>query len=286
MEWEGRRKSKNFEDRRGMSTTGKVATGGGIIGVLFLVIQMFLSGGDSQQLVGALQQQFLQGQQQTGVSNQELTAEEKREADFVATVLADTEDVWNKIFQENGAKYREPKLVLFKDAVQSACGGAKSSSGPFYCAADETIYMDLSFFNVLTERFGARNGEFAIAYVIAHEVGHHVQKLTGVLQKVHQIRANGPKKEGQRNYIAMELQADFYAGVFAHHISKYLSQADIEIALSAAAAVGDDNIQKRTRGYIVEESFTHGTSEQRQYWLAKGMKTGDIAQGNTFDVIK
>lgn len=285
MKWEGRRQSKNFEDRRGMSTTAKVATGGGLIGVVFLIIQMFMGGGDSAQLVNALQQQLSQGQSQSQPAK-ELTAEQQRDAQFVATVLADTEDVWNKIFAENGAKYREPKMVLFSDAVQSACGGASSSSGPFYCAADETIYMDLSFFKVLTERFGAKNGEFTIAYVIAHEVGHHVQKLTGVLQKVHQVRANGPKKEGQRMYIAMELQADFYAGVFAHYISKYLSQNDIEIALSAAAAVGDDNIQKRTQGYVVEESFTHGTSEQRQFWLAKGMKTGDISQGNTFDLIQ
>ncbi|MBK6365340.1 MAG: neutral zinc metallopeptidase [Saprospiraceae bacterium] len=275
------RKSENFEDKRGMSTTGKVAIGGGAIGVIFLIIQLFL-GGDSQQIAQALQEQL---NQPASGQVQELTPEEKALGDFVSKVLAGTEDVWSKVFQKHGSTYREPKLILYSNAIQSGCGGASSNSGPFYCPADETVYMDLSFFQTLKERFGAKGGDFAIAYVIAHEVGHHVQKLQGVLQQVQQLRQSG-SQEGKQAYIALELQADFYAGVFAHHMQDYLSEGDIEEALSAAASVGDDNIQKKTQGYVVEESFTHGTSEQRAYWLARGIKTGDIAQGNTFEEVQ
>ena len=284
MQWEGRRKSSNMEDRRGMRTTGKVATGAGIIGILFLLIQAFM-GGDSAQLVQALQEQVVQGGGVETVT-EELSEEDKRLGDFVGTVLADTEDVWHKLFKENGATYKEPKLILFRDAVRSACGGANSNSGPFYCPADETIYMDLSFFDVLVNRFGAKRGDFAIAYVIAHEVGHHVQKQTGVLDKINQARNSMPKSQFTPLHVAMELQADFYAGVWAHHIRKYLDEKDFELALAAAASVGNDNIQKRTQGYVVEESFTHGSSEQRMYWLSRGFNTGDIRQGDTFAEIK
>ena len=272
------RKSDNFEDRRGMGTTGKVAVGGGIVGIIFLVIQMFLGGGDNAQLVDAIQQQLNQPVAEQG---KELTQEEKEMGDFVSQVLAGTEDVWGQIFRENGSSYRQPKLVLYSGTTKSACGGASANTGPFYCPADESVYMDLDFFHVLRDRFGAKGGDFAIAYVIAHEVGHHVQHLQGVLSQVHQIRQQGGE-EGQRAYIALELQADFYAGVWAHHMKDYLSEGDVEEALSAAASVGDDNIQKRTQGYVVEESFTHGTSEQRTFWLARGIKTGDIKYGDTF----
>jgi predicted metalloprotease len=202
--------------------------------------------------------------------------------DFAATLLADTEDVWHELFRQQGRTYREPQLVLFRGSVQSACGGASSSSGPFYCPADESVYMDLDFFEVLRTRFGAKGGDFAIAYVLAHEVGHHVQHQLGVLKKVHEMRRQLPEKEGNRVHVAMELQADFYAGVWAHHIRKYLEAGDMEEALSAAASVGNDAIQKRTQGYVVEESFTHGSSEQRMYWLNHGFETGDIREGDTF----
>lgn len=261
-----------------MGTTGKVAVGGGVVGIIFLVIQMFLGGGDNAQLVDAIQQQLNQPVAEQG---KELTQEEKEMGDFVSQVLAGTEDVWGHIFRENGSSYRQPKLVLYSGTTKSACGGASANTGPFYCPADESVYMDLDFFHVLRDRFGAKGGDFAIAYVIAHEVGHHVQHLQGVLSQVHQIRQRGGE-EGQRAYIALELQADFYAGVWAHHMKDYLSEGDVEEALSAAASVGDDNIQKRTQGYVVEESFTHGTSEQRTFWLARGIKTGDIKYGDTF----
>ncbi len=280
MKWEGRRKSSNMEDRR-MSNTGKVAVGGGLAGILFLILQL-LMGGDSQDLLQSLESQL---NPQGGVSTTELSDEDRRLGDFVATVLADTEDVWHKLFRQNGASYREPKLVLFRDAVTSACGGASSSSGPFYCPADETVYMDLAFFELLKTRFGARGGDFAIAYVIAHEIGHHVQNLSGTVRRVQEMKRGMSVAEGNKVQVAMELQADFYAGVWAHHIKKYIDENDIEEALSAAAAVGNDAIQKRTRGYVVEESFTHGTSEQRMHWFRHGFRTGDLREGDTFSKI-
>lgn len=279
MKWEGYRKSKNFEDRRGMGTTGKVVAGGGAIGIIFLIIQMFL-GGDTEQLAQALESQLNQsGQVQSG---QELTPEEQKMGDFCSTVLATTEDVWHQIFRKNGATYREAKMVLFSGGVRSACGGASSSSGPFYCPADETVYMDLSFFDLLKQRFGAKGGDFAIAYVIAHEIGHHVQHQQGILAKVQNTRRQLPEEEGNKVHVAMELQADFYAGVWAHHIKQFLEEGDFAEALDAAAVVGNDYMQKRTQGYVVPESFTHGTSEQRMYWLTRGFKTGDIASGDTY----
>lgn len=279
MKWEGRRQSKNFEDRRGMSPTGKVVAGGGAVGIIFLLIQLFL-GGDSEQITKALESQLTQ--QSTVQGSTELTAEEKKMGEFVSVVLADTEDVWHKLFRAGGSTYREPKMVLFKDAVRSACGGANSSSGPFYCPADETVYMDLSFFNVLRQKFGAKGGDFAIAYVIAHEVGHHVQHQQGLLREVQKIRQQLPQAEGNKVHVAMELQADFYAGVWAHHIKNYLEEGDLEEALNAAAVVGNDNMQKKIQGYVVPESFTHGTSEQRMYWFSRGFKTGDISSGDTY----
>jgi predicted metalloprotease len=279
MKWEGRRKSDNIEDRR-MGTPQKVAIGGGLAGIIFLVIQL-LMGGDGQQIAEALQSQL---QQQAGTTQEgaPLTEEDRRLGDFVATVLADTEDVWHSLFERHGGQYREPKLVLFRDAVQSRCGGATAQSGPFYCPADETVYMDLTFFETLRTRFGAKGGDFAIAYVIGHEIGHHVQHLLGTLRKSHEARQGLSQAEGNRVQVAVELQADFYAGIWAHYVRKYLEEGDIEEALSAAAAVGDDAIQKRTRGHVVQESFTHGTSQQRMEWFMRGFKSGDIRDGDTF----
>jgi predicted metalloprotease len=278
MKWEGRRQSENFEDRRGIGTTGKVVAGGGAIGIIFLLIQLFL-GGDSQQVVQALEQQM---QPQTSQGAKPLTEEEKIVGQFVSTVLASTEDTWNKVFSANGMSYREPKMVLFNDVIHSACGGANSNTGPFYCPGDETLYMDMSFFNTLKDRFGAKGGDFAIAYVIAHEVGHHVQHQLGVLEKTHNIRRQLREAQGNQVQVATELQADYFAGVWAHHEQKYLEAGDVEEAINAAAAVGDDNIQKSTQGYTRPETYTHGTSKQRVEWFTRGFKTGDLNRGDTF----
>lgn len=278
MKWKGRRKSSNVEDRRGQSTGGKIAVGGGIIGLIFLAIQLF-SGGDATEVIDQLQNQA------PATEERELTAEEIELGDFTATVLADTEDVWNQIFEQNGSGYREPGMVLFTDAVRTACGGASSASGPFYCPADEKIYMDLGFFEELRTRFGAEGGDFAIAYVIAHEVGHHVQTLLGTSQKVSRLQQGKSQADANELSVALELQADFYAGVWARYNQQYLEEGDIQEALSAASAVGDDAIQRKTSGRVIPDSFTHGTSEQRMKWFMKGYRTGDPQQGNTFEEI-
>ncbi|WP_298246595.1 neutral zinc metallopeptidase [uncultured Christiangramia sp.] len=276
MKWQGRRQSGNVEDRRGSSGKGKLIAGGGIIGVIFVIAQFILSDGD----VSVLQQ--LEGSGGSQTESRELTAEEKEMGEFVATVLADTEDVWNDIFAENNMNYQEPGLVLFSDAVQTACGGASSASGPFYCPADQKIYMDLTFFDQLRQRFGARGGDYAVAYVMAHEVGHHVQHLMGTAGRVRNLQRQSSQTEANELSVALELQADFYAGVWTKENQQYLSEGDIEEALSAANAVGDDAIQKRTSGRVNPDSFTHGTSEQRKAWFMRGYRTGDIRQGDTF----
>ncbi len=281
MKWEGRRQSSNMEDRRGMGTTGKVVAGGGLIGIVFLVIQMFMGGGDNAQLMQELQNQMQQQQTETGPA-QPLSEADQKMGEFVATVLADTEDVWHKIFEENGIKYVEPKMVLFRGSVQTACGGASSASGPFYCPGDQKVYMDLDFFDELRTRFGAKGGDYAIAYVIAHEVGHHVQTLLGTSGEVRKLQQKVSDVEGNKLSVCLELQADFYAGLWTHYNQKYLEEGDIDEALSAAQAVGDDAIQKKMQGHVVPDSFTHGTSEQRVKWFGKGFKTGDIKQGDTF----
>ncbi len=278
MKWKGRRKSSNVEDRRGKSSGGKLVAGGGIVAIIFLAIHLF-SGGDATEYL----EQF-QGQDST--EERELTAEEKELGDFSATVLADTEDVWNEIFRQNGGSYREPGMVLFTDAVQTACGGASSAVGPFYCPADQKVYMDLVFFEELRTRFGARGGDFAIAYVIAHEVGHHVQNVLGTAGKVREIQQGISQTEANELSVALELQADFYAGVWAHHNREYLEEGDIEEALSAASAVGDDVIQERTSGRVVPDAFTHGTSRQRMEWFMKGYNSGDIRRGDTFSALQ
>lgn len=285
MKWEGRRKSKNLEDRRGMSNAGKAAAGGGIIAIIIVLLQLF--GGETGQTIAPFLEQLNQQQatQQT-VQNRELTPEEIKIGEFVATILADTEDAWHHIFKQNKlGTYQEPKLILFNDKVTSACGPATSAVGPFYCPADKNAYMDLVFFNELHTRFGAKQGDFAIAYVTAHEIGHHVQNLLGTTQKVRQLQSTLSQADANKLSVAMELQADFYAGLWAHYVQGYLTENDIAVAISAAQAVGDDAIQKRVRGHVQPETFTHGTSAQRKEWFLKGLKTGDFTQHDTFSAL-
>ena len=281
MKWLGRRESGNMEDRRSISG-GKVAIGGGAIGLIILLINAFM-GGDSSQLLNEVQQQMQQSGNQTEAAP--LSKADEEMGKFVSVVLADTEDVWHKIFKENGMQYEEPKLVLFRNSVETACGGASSASGPFYCPADKKVYMDLAFFEELKTRFGAKGGDFAIAYVIAHEIGHHVQTLLGTSAKVRQLQENLSEAKANKLSVALELQADFYAGLWTHYNeqkNQVLEAGDIEEALSAANAVGDDAIQKKMQGHVVPDSFTHGSSEQRMYWFNRGYKSGDIKQGDTF----
>jgi predicted metalloprotease len=276
MLWKGRRQSGNVDDRRGMSG-GSILAGGGVIGVIVLLLNFFLGDGDLSQL------QQINVQQQQPMSAEEQAADEER-AQFVKVVLAETEDVWNEIFRQNGIDYREPVLVLYRNAVQSACGGASSAVGPFYCPADQKLYIDLSFYEDLQHKLNAP-GDFPMAYVIAHEVGHHIQHLTGVGQKMQELRSRVSETEYNRYSVMMELQADFYAGIWAHYADRsagILEEGDIEEALTAANAIGDDNLQKRSQGYVVPDAFTHGTSQQRMYWFKRGYDTGDISKGDTF----
>ena len=279
MKCEGRRQSSNVDDRRGISSKGGLLAGGGIVGIIVVLLQLF--GGETGQQVASVVNQVAGGNQTQQTERVELTAEQKKIGEFTATVLADTEDVWEKVFAENrlGA-YEKPTLVLFTASVNTGCGQASSSVGPFYCPADHKLYMDMDFFEELKTRFGAKGGDFAIAYVMAHEVGHHIQTLLGTSQQVRRQQQGLSQAAANKWSVAQELQADFYAGVWAHHNQKYLDVDDIDEALSAANAVGDDAIQKRMQGHIVPDSFTHGTSEQRKYWFTKGYKTGDINEGN------
>jgi predicted metalloprotease len=286
MKWIGRRQSDNVEDRRGMSSGGKTIVGGGIIGIIILLLNTF--GGENAQMLTPILEQFNQGQS-APTEQRDLTDKEIEEQKFVETILADNEDVWTKIFQENNLDYKKPKLVLFQGSVETTCGNATSASGPFYCPADQKVYMDLAFFEELKTRFGAQGGDFATAYVIAHEIGHHVQTLLGTSNKMRQMQEGKSETEANKLSVALELQADFYAGVWTHYnqkINNMLEEGDLDEALSAAHAVGDDAIQSKMQGHIVPESFTHGTSEQRKYWFMKGYKTGDIRQGDTFSELK
>lgn len=274
MQWRGRRESGNIEDRRGISG-GHVAFGG-IGGLIIAAIVYFLGGNPNQ----VLQQQDDQTQN-SSVNNPNDTLR-----DYVGVVLADTEDVWDSLFNNMHRQYVKPTLVLFSGQTEAGCGYASAASGPFYCPADEKVYVDLSFFNELTNRFGASNGDFAMAYVVAHEVGHHVQNLLGITDKVDQLRARMSDEQFNKYSVKLELQADFFAGVWAHYdqqMKHVLDAGDINEALSAANAVGDDRLQKESQGYVVPDAFTHGTSEQRMYWFKKGYTTGDISQGDTFD---
>jgi predicted metalloprotease len=279
MQWQGRQESDNVDDRRGI-TGGHVAVGGGIIGVIFILAKFLLGGGDVNQLQQDLQQPQ---QQQQEMSAEQKTADDK-EASFVKVVLKDTEDVWSKIFGDMGKTYAKPTLVLFRNATTSGCGEANSQSGPFYCPVDHDVYIDLSFAQELNQRFNVA-GDFAMAYVVAHEVGHHVQYLLGTTQKLQKIQQQVSETEYNKYSVKLELQADFYAGVWAHYdqqMKNVIDPNDIEQALTAANAIGDDRLQKEAQGTVTPDAFTHGTSAQRMYWFKKGYDTGDINQGDTF----
>ncbi len=280
MKWLGREESSNVEDRRGISG-GKIAAGGGIGGIIIYLIYTFLGGDPSS---APLPPQLSPGTSQTSTMTAEEQAADDQRAKFVKVVLKDTEDVWGKLFAESGKSYPKPTLVLFRDAVESGCGQASSASGPFYCPGDSKLYIDLSFYQELQDHLHAP-GDFPMAYVIAHEVGHHVQNLLGISAKVERARQEGGEKVGNKYSVMLELQADFFAGVWAHHaqqMKNILDEGDIEEALNAANAIGDDRLQKQSTGRVVPDAFTHGTSAQRVYWFKKGYETGDIKQGDTF----
>ncbi len=279
MQWLGRRGSSNVDDRRGISGGG-LAAGGGIVGVIIYLVFSFLGGGD---IDPSQIPQISAPTTQTTLSPEEQKADDDR-AQFVKVVLAETEDVWNKVFADQGQQYIEPTLVLFRDGVSSACGSASSASGPFYCPGDNKLYIDLSFYQDLQNKFNAP-GDFAMAYVVAHEVGHHIQNLNGTADKMQQLRARSGEVEANRYSVMMELQADFLAGVWAHYTKNknLLDAGDIDEALSAANAIGDDQLQKQSTGQVVPDAFTHGTSAQRMYWFKKGYETGDLKQGDTFN---
>jgi predicted metalloprotease len=283
MRWIGREQSGNVEDRRGMG--GKLAVGGGIGGIVVLILSLLL-GQNPLEYINTDSNSYQQEQDNSTGSS--VSSAEDDEAAFVKVVLKDTEDVWNKIFQEEGKSYQEPVLVLFSGSDQSGCGFASAATGPFYCPRDERVYIDLSFYDELQNRFGAP-GDFAMAYVVAHEVGHHVQHLLGISDKVHRLQTNASEKEANRLSVKLELQADFFAGVWAHHaqeMKNILEQGDVEEALQAANAIGDDRLQKEAQGYVVPDAFTHGTSQQRMYWFKKGFETGDLNQGDTFSEVQ
>jgi uncharacterized protein len=276
MRWRGRAGSGNVSDRRGMG--GNLAIGGGVGGIIVLILSLLFGGNNP-----------LDNMNVSGDQSQQTSAEDDERAQFVSVVLKDTEDVWHKLFHENlNANYEEPTLVLFTNTDQSGCGFASAATGPFYCPMDNSVYIDLSFYDQLSQRFQA-SGDFAMAYVVAHEVGHHVQNLLGTSDKVHQARQQLSEAEGNKLSVALELQADFYAGVWAHHadeMNNILEAGDIEEALTAANAIGDDRLQKESQGRVVPDAFTHGTSAQRMYWFKKGFETGDVKQGNTFEELQ
>jgi uncharacterized protein len=295
MKWQGRRKSGNIEDRRGQSGGGFGGGGGispmlliplfrllfskmGLVIVAGLALLLFITGTNPLTLL----QQFVGGEAQYAQSGgYQPSPEEQQLADQTAVVLADTEDVWNKMIEN----YREPTLVLFSGQVNSACGAASSATGPFYCPGDEKLYIDLSFFKEMERKLGA-GGDFAQAYVVGHEVGHHIQKLTGTMEQVNALRGKLSQKEFNQLMVRVELQADFYAGVWAHHTQRstgFMEPGDLEEALNAASAIGDDRLQKQSTGRVVPDSFTHGTSAQRVRWFRKGFDTGDVSQGDTFN---
>ena len=279
MRWERGRRSDNIEDRRGMRVGRKGLAGGGIGAIVLALVAMYFGVDPSVVLNQTGNLAPTQQEQQTPFS-----PEEERLKEFMSVVLADTEDVWGALFQESGQPYPPPKLVLFSGAVESACGFAEAAMGPFYCPGDQKLYLDMSFFKDLAQRHDAP-GDFAQAYVVAHEVGHHVQTLLGVSEQVQAARQRAGEAGGNALQVRMELQADCFAGVWAHHANQtrqILEPGDIEEALAAAAGVGDDRLQRQARGYVVPESFTHGSSEQRMRWFKRGMQRGDPAQCDTF----
>ncbi|MBN1158520.1 MAG: zinc metallopeptidase [Bacteroidales bacterium] len=278
MKWKDREKSGNVEDRRGMS--GKQMVAGGTIGTLAIIVIVWLLGGDPGQLVNSLQS--------TGsgfaADNTAVVEAEAELAEFASVVLKDTEDIWHSIFNTSGTTYKEPTLVLFSGSVESACGYSSAATGPFYCPADEKVYIDLSFLAQLQQRLGA-TGDFAMAYIIAHEVGHHVQNQLGLMDQLHSLRGNVSETVYNRNLVQIELQADFLAGIWAHYADRtkgILESGDVEEAVNAASSVGDDRLQMQSQGYVVPDAFTHGTSEQRRNAFLKGYQTGDLSEGNAF----
>ena len=282
MKWTNDR-SGNVDDRRGSGGGGGMLVGGGLGSLIIAAIIFFLGGDPSAVLSGS-------GAATQQTEQRDLTAEELQVREFVQMITVENEQSWDKIFQENGMQYQPAKVVMFEGVTQSGCGTAQAAMGPFYCPADQSVYMDMSFFAELEQRFGATVTEFSVAYVMAHEMGHHVQNLLGTLQKTDQIRRSGRYSETDMNAVsvATELQADFYAGLWARYTDsreKFLEPGDLEAAISAAEAVGDDNIQKRSQGYVNQEAFTHGSSAQRKEWFMKGYNTGDIRQGDTFNAL-
>lgn len=280
MKWTENR-SGNVEDRRGRGGGGGLL-GGGLVSLIIAAVVFFLGGDPSAILSSGIGANVPQTEQR------EPTSEELKTREFMEMLTAESEITWTKIFQENGMQYRPAKVVMFSDVTQSGCGTAQAAMGPFYCPSDETVYMDLSFFQELQSRFGAKVTEFSVAYVLAHEMGHHVQNILGTLQKTEQLRRSGRYSQAQLNKVsvATELQADFYAGLWARYTddrARILEPGDIDAAISAAEAVGDDNIMKRSQGYVNQEAFTHGSSAQRKEWFMRGFNSGDIRQGNTFD---
>jgi len=283
VKYKGRERSSRVEDRRS-GGGGRMVRGGGLVGLVVLLLYGVFSGN-----FGPLLQNLLSGGAQSLTEQTESapvsSAAEEELVEFCEVVLRDTEVVWERIFREQlGARYEPPTLVLFRDRVESACGMASAATGPFYCPADRKLYLDLSFFEELKSRFGAP-GDFAMAYVIAHEVAHHVQNSLGTLEKVNKLRARSSETQSNALSVRTELQADFYSGVWAHHAERLLGtleEGDLKEALNAAQAIGDDRLQKQAQGYVVPESFTHGTSAQRMEWFARGYKTGDVQQGDTF----
>lgn len=282
MRWQDGRRSGNVEDRRGVHVSRRVAGGG--IGTLLLILVAMYFGIDPSIILNQSQLPIPGAGAPTQSEPYSASPEENRLAEFVAVVLADTEDTWQALFHQMGQDYQEPKLVLFSEAVESACGLASAAVGPFYCPMDQKVYIDLSFYRDLKQKFGAP-GDFAQAYVIAHEVGHHVQNLLGIAEKVHSLRQRSSESESNRLSVMMELQADCLAGVWAHHADRsrqVLEAGDIEEALNAASMIGDDRMQRQSRGYVTPDSFTHGSSAQRVRWFKRGFETGSMNQCNTF----
>lgn len=279
MRWSKGRRSGNIEDRRGMRVSRGMVGGG--VGTLIMVLFALYLGVDPTIILN--QAPPVTGPS-AGASPEARSPEENRLADFVSVVLADTEDTWHELFQRGGTTYRESSLVLFTDAVESACGFAESAVGPFYCPRDQNVYIDLGFFQEMEDRFQAP-GDFAQAYVIAHEIGHHVQNLLGISEKVQNARARASQVEGNRLSVLLELQADCLSGVWAYHANRarnIIEEGDVEEALGAASAIGDDRLQKQSRGFVVPDAFTHGTSEQRVRWFRRGLQSGDVDRCNTF----
>ena len=284
MNLDGRRESSNVEDRRGMSGGKKIGLAG-IGGVRIAMAMAYFTGGNPLEAGLQAAQQSFGPNTEVSEDQREFSEEEQELATFSTQILAGTEDVWEEIFKDNDMKYEPPTMVLYTDGTQTACGQGSAAMGPFYCSGDQKLYIDLSFFTTMKQKLGA-DGDFAFAYVIAHEVGHHVEYQTGILQDVHEKMARLSQTEANKLSVRLELLADFYAGVWAHHDNERfgsLEDGDIEEAIHCAQVIGDDYLQKKARGYAVPESFNHGTSKQRMKWFKRGYETGDVSQGNTFE---